>query len=196
MSRLATACLAVASAIVCACAHAQALAPATRTSRPPTLESKGTVQVAFTPWDDAEGVVVDAIRRARTDIRVQAFSFTSRALATALISARRRGVDVKVIADAHQSSAGESSRLAVLARAGIAVLLDSAYQSAHSKVMVIDAGGTEPTVVTGSYNWTYSAQYRNAENVLVLRGNPELARAYESNWERHAAGSTPYFTPD
>lgn len=195
MRRLLAACLGLASAVACACAQAQALA-ATRGSRPPTLESNGTVQVAFTPWDDAEGVVVDAIRRARTDIRVHAFSFTSRALATALIAARRRGVDVRVIADAQQSSAGESSRLEVLARAGISVLLDGRYQSAHSKVMVIDPKGAEPTVVTGSYNWTYSAQYRNAENVLVLRGNRELALAYESNWERHAAGSAAYFAPD
>ncbi len=154
---------------------------------PPVLPAKGTVQAAFTPWDDAEAMIVGAIREARQDIRVQAFSFTSRSLASALIAASRRGVDVRVIADSEQAARGEGSRLKQLAAAGVTVLIDSAYQSAHNKVMLMDPAGSTPAVVTGSYNWTYAARSRNAENVLVLRGNPELAAAYLANWERHAA---------
>jgi phosphatidylserine/phosphatidylglycerophosphate/cardiolipin synthase-like enzyme len=161
---------------------------------PAALPAKGTVQAAFAPWDDAEAVVLDAIRKARRDIRVQAFSFTSRRLAAALMSAQRRGIDVRVIADAEQAN-GANSRLAELAGAGIAVLLDSRYQSAHSKVMLMDASTADAAVVTGSYNWTYAAQKRNAENLLVLRGNPDLAQAYLANWDRHAAGSRPFLTP-
>ena len=161
---------------------------------PAALPAQGTIQAAFAPWDDAEGVVLDAIRKAKRDIRVQAFSFTSRRLAAALVSAKRRGVDVQVIADAEQAS-GPSSRLAALAAAGVAVLLDARYRSAHSKVMLMDASTPDAAVVTGSYNWTYAAQNRNAENLLVMRGNPELAQAYLANWERHAAGSRPFLTP-
>jgi len=51
---------------------------------------------------------------------------------------------------------------------------------------------SDPAIVTGSYNWTYAAQYRNAENVLILRGHPELARAYLANWERHAASASQF----
>jgi phosphatidylserine/phosphatidylglycerophosphate/cardiolipin synthase-like enzyme len=155
-------------------------------AEPPVLASKGTVQAAFSPWDDAEAVIVQAIRAAKSDIRVQAFSFTSRTLASALISARRRGVDVRVIADSEQSGSGESGRLRDLAAAGVTVLIDADYRSAHNKVMIMDAAGPDPAVVTGSYNWTYAARSRNAENVLVLRGNPELSQAYRANWDRHA----------
>jgi phosphatidylserine/phosphatidylglycerophosphate/cardiolipin synthase-like enzyme len=158
---------------------------------PPVLAAKGTVQAAFTPWDDAEAVIVGAIRDAKQDIRVQAFSFTSRSLASALIAASRRGVDVRVIADSEQAGRSEGSRLKQLAAAGVKVLIDSDYQSAHNKVMLMDAGGSASAVVTGSYNWTYAARSRNAENVLVLRGNPELARAYLANWERHAVRAQP-----
>jgi phosphatidylserine/phosphatidylglycerophosphate/cardiolipin synthase-like enzyme len=170
---------------------ALALVPAVSLGQlPAPIAARGTVQAAFSPWDDAEGVVMDTIRRARRDIRVQAFSFTSRNVAAALIAARRRGVDVRVIADREQA-ASESSRLGELVAAGISVLIDAGQGSAHNKVMIVDSTGTEPAVVTGSYNWTYAARSRNAENILVLRGNPELAGAYLSNWQRHAERAQP-----
>ena len=159
---------------------------------PPQIPAQGTVQLAFTPWDDAEALIVDSIRQARRQILVQAFSFTSRALANALIAAKRRGVDVQVLADREQTFGGESSRIPDLARAGIAVLLEVRYQSAHNKVMVIDEGTPEVAVITGSYNWTYAAQYKNAENVLILRRNPAVANAYAANWRRHRADALPY----
>lgn len=158
----------------------------------PAVPARGSVQAAFTPWDDAESLVVRSIRQAKKQILVQAYSFTSRNIANALIAARRRGVDVRVIADSEQSQSTESTRVAELASAGVDVLLDSGFQSAHSKVMLIDAAEEHPAVLTGSYNWTYAAQHRNAENLLILRDHPELARAYLENWTRHAATAKPY----
>jgi phosphatidylserine/phosphatidylglycerophosphate/cardiolipin synthase-like enzyme len=159
---------------------------------PPALPARGTVQVAFTPWDNAEAMIADGIRRAKHQILVQAFSFTSRTLANALMAAKRRGVDVQVMADREQTFSGEFSRIPDLVQAGIPVVLDVRYQSAHNKVMVIDAGTADAAVVTGSYNWTYAAQNKNAENVLILRDNPDVANAYAANWRRHFADALPY----
>jgi phosphatidylserine/phosphatidylglycerophosphate/cardiolipin synthase-like enzyme len=158
----------------------------------PVLPAQGTVQVAFTPWDNAEAMIVDGIRRAKHQILVQAFSFTSRTLANALIAAKRRGVDVRVMADREQTFSGEASRIPDLVQAGIPVMLEVRYQSAHNKVMVMDAGTEDAAVVTGSYNWTYAAQNKNAENVLILRHNPDIANAYAANWRRHFADALPY----
>jgi len=159
------------------------------------MPARGTVQVAFTPWDNAEGMIVDGIRRAKHQILVQAFSFTSRVLANALIAAKRRGVDVQVMADREQTFSGEASRIPDLAAAGIPVTLEVRYQSAHNKVMIVDAGTAEAAVITGSYNWTYAAQAKNAENVLLLRDSPDIANAYAANWRRHYAESLPYAEP-
>jgi phosphatidylserine/phosphatidylglycerophosphate/cardiolipin synthase-like enzyme len=159
---------------------------------PPVVPARGTVQVAFTPWDNAEAMIVDGIRRAKQQILVQAFSFTSRALANALMAARRRGVDVQVLADRDQTFSGEANRIPDLVQAGIPVMLEVRYQSAHNKVMVLDAGTADAAVITGSYNWTYAAQYKNAENVLILRHNPDVANAYAANWRRHLAEALPY----
>jgi phosphatidylserine/phosphatidylglycerophosphate/cardiolipin synthase-like enzyme len=168
------------------------LAGAAGAQVPPQFPAQGTVQVAFTPWDKAEALIVDSLRRARRQILVQAFSFTSRPLANALIAAKRRGVEVQVLADREQTFGGEASRIPDLARAGIPVMLEVRYQSAHNKIMVIDDSTADATVITGSYNWTYAAQYKNAENVLILRQNPDVAHAYAANWRRHRADALPY----
>jgi phosphatidylserine/phosphatidylglycerophosphate/cardiolipin synthase-like enzyme len=150
------------------------------------------MQVAFPPWDNAERLVIDAIDAARKQVLVQAYVFTSRGIANALIAARRRGVDVQVTADRGQAMSGDNSRIPEIAAAGIAVYLEVRYASAHNKTMVIDAGTSEPVVLTGSFNWTWGAQHRNAENLLILRRNPELTRAYHDNWRRHLADALPY----
>src|SRR5690606_9439516 len=68
-----------------ACALALAI-PAQAVELPAT----GTVEALFTPWDDAEGALIRAIDGARRDIHMQAFLFTSRNLARALSTARKR----------------------------------------------------------------------------------------------------------
>lgn len=166
-----------------------------RSAPPALLPAQGTVQLAFTPWDNAEGMIVAAIRAARRQILVQAFSFTSRALAGALIAAKRRGVEVLVLADREQTFSGESSRIPDLFNAGIPVQLEMRFQSAHNKVMVMDAGTAHAAVITGSYNWTYAAQYKNAENVMILRDAPDVVNAYAANWRRHQAEALPYAAP-
>lgn len=156
------------------------------------MPATGSIELAFTPWDDAEGAIIKALRQARRAIHVQAYLFTSRALARALIEAKQRGVTVEVMADQEMLVRGEKSQIPGLAEAGIPIWLESRYAVAHNKVMLIDPREADATVITGSYNFTYSAQARNAENLLILRGNPGLAQAYLENWQRHREEAAPY----
>jgi phosphatidylserine/phosphatidylglycerophosphate/cardiolipin synthase-like enzyme len=156
---------------------------------PLSLNLQGQAQVAFTPGDDAGALVVAAIRQARRQILVQAFSFTHKDIAQALVEARRRGVEVMLIADAQQTEKLETSLVAWLAEQGVPVWLDGDHAAAHNKVMVLDADTPQATLITGSFNFTHAAQFRNAENLLVIRGNPLLAQAYAANWRRHRTHS-------
>ena len=150
----------------------------------------GIIEYALTPGDDAAGLIVRAIDGARFQILVQAFSFTHAGIAGALIRAERRGVDVKVIADAEQIDLIDHNVIPQLVDAGIPVFTDAEHAAAHNKVMVIDAGEIAPVLITGSFNFTHAAQFRNAENVLAFRGNHELTRAYLENWMRHLKHSS------
>lgn len=151
--------------------------------------ASGTVRVGFTPWDDVEHWVVDELGTAQSQVLVHAYTFTSYAIARALIAAHRRGVDVRVLADRMQAidAAGrirDDSRLPELQRAGIEVAYETRYAAAHNKVLVIDVQTAHPRVMTGSYNWTHAAQARNAENLVLVRDDPVLARRYADNWHR------------
>ncbi len=156
------------------------------------LPATGTAEVLFTPWDDAEGALIRELGAARKSVHVQAFLFTSRNLARALIAAHERGVRVKLLADREMVAKGDNSLVPKLHEAGIVVRLETRYASAHNKIVLIDAEGDHPVVITGSYNFTFSAQARNAENLLILRGNPTLAHTYLANWRRHNAEAQPY----
>lgn len=156
------------------------------------LASQGTLQPAFAPWDNVEGLISESINSAGKQILVQAYLLTSKKIAAVLIAARRRGVDVRVLADAEQLDKIETSKLPDLAEAGVPVWLETKYLNAHNKIIVIDAGTADATVITGSFNFTWSAQHRNAENILIARKNPSLAARYAQNWERHRQDATPY----
>lgn len=163
-------------------------APALALEPPPPALPKaavGTIEYAFTPEDAADEMIVRAIDKARRQILVQTFSFTHRKIAAALITARRRGVDVQIIADAGQTEKIRTSVIGDLAAGGVPVFLDDRHDSAHNKVMVVDAGAVDTALITGSYNFTHAAQFKNAENVLVIHGNPALSEAYRDNWKRH-----------
>jgi phosphatidylserine/phosphatidylglycerophosphate/cardiolipin synthase-like enzyme len=179
--------VAVIAAMLGIVALAVADAPARR-SHPAT----GTVEIAFTPGDSVDNLIIAAIGRAQDEILVHAYTFTHRRIAQALIDARRRGVTVAVIADREQARSVPQNVLAQLAGGGVEVWLDGNFVAAHNKVMVIDAGSPRATTITGSYNFTLAAQRSNAENIVVLRDNEPVANAYRDNWRRLRAATTPW----
>jgi phosphatidylserine/phosphatidylglycerophosphate/cardiolipin synthase-like enzyme len=75
-----------------------------------------------------------------------------------------------------------------LANAGIPVYIDSQHAIAHNKIMIIDRS----TLITGSFNFTKAAEEKNAENLLVIKGNPQLIGKYLSNFEEHKGHSDLY----
>ncbi len=149
------------------------------------LPATGTVEVLFAPWDDAEGAIVRALGKARESIHVQAYLLTSRSIAKALQEAKARGVAVEIVADREMLEKSDKSLLPQLQEGGIPVWLETRYAAAHNKVLLIDATRADAVLITGSYNFTWSAQARNAENLLILRGNPALVQRYLDNWRRH-----------
>ncbi|MCK0512336.1 phospholipase D family protein [Aromatoleum buckelii] len=156
-----------------------------------TLPARGSIEVVFSPEDGGEEALLRVIGAARETLHMQAYVFTSRPIADALVKAHRRGVHVQVLADAQMNRRGKGNALPSLLEAGVPVALETRYAAAHNKVLIADGGGPSCVVATGSYNFTWSANKRNAENLLVLRDNCPLAAAYLDNWRRHREDATP-----
>jgi phosphatidylserine/phosphatidylglycerophosphate/cardiolipin synthase-like enzyme len=141
--------------------------------------------VYFSPQGGCTEAIVTAVANARTSLHVQAYSFSSYPIAKAIIEAQTRGVRVEVILDKSQRNEKHAALRALLA-AQVPTWIDAAHQIAHNKIMIIDG----ETVITGSYNFTRSAEYYNAENLLVVR-DMALAERYEANFQTHLAHSRP-----
>lgn len=142
------------------------------------------IVLCFTPGGTCTQQIVNQIDSAKQSVYVQAFVFTSTPIANALINAKQRGILVNVILDKTQQPETRDSCEDMLAESGIPIWTDYKVATAHNKVMIID----KEKVITGSFNFTFSAQWNNAENVLFIN-DTKIASAYFANWESRKAVS-------
>jgi phosphatidylserine/phosphatidylglycerophosphate/cardiolipin synthase-like enzyme len=152
------------------------------------VASKPELRTCFTPGENCMGLIVAQIDRAKSEILVQAYSFKAKPLISALGRAHTRGVKVRVILDRADERAHDRAGSRLIAER-ILPQVDTGVASAHNKVMIID----RDSVITGSFNFTEAAQKTNAENVLLIKGHPDVAAAYVKNWQRRLAASRPYY---
>jgi phosphatidylserine/phosphatidylglycerophosphate/cardiolipin synthase-like enzyme len=131
----------------------------------------------FTPEQNCTAEIVAIIDKARQDIFVQAYSFTSRPIIQALVNAADRGVKVFVILDKSNFTGEFYSPAQLFIDHHIAVWNDNSVNIAHNKVIIVD----RKIIETGSFNFTHAAQYDNAENVLIIYDSL-LAERYLGNW--------------
>jgi phosphatidylserine/phosphatidylglycerophosphate/cardiolipin synthase-like enzyme len=149
------------------------------------FEKHADYTVCFTPGQNCTQQIVDSINNAVSTVRMQAYSFTSRPIGDALVTAQERGVDVKVIFDKSILNYPRNTAW-YFTRHGIPVWIDNQLAIAHNKVIVID----QTRVITGSFNFTRAAENNNAENLLVI-DDGSLAEKYLQNWQRRQAASQP-----
>jgi phosphatidylserine/phosphatidylglycerophosphate/cardiolipin synthase-like enzyme len=140
------------------------------------------VSAHFSPSGGCTDVIVREIAAARREILVLAYGFTSRAIAQALVDAKFRGVHLEVVLD-HSNEKDERSDLHFLLEQKVTPLIDAHHAIAHNKVMLIDG----KTLLTGSFNFTQAAETHNAENLVVIKGHPELISAYRQDFDHHKA---------
>jgi phosphatidylserine/phosphatidylglycerophosphate/cardiolipin synthase-like enzyme len=137
-----------------------------------------TVEVYFAPTDGVAEHILERLQAARASIRFLAFSYTSDAIAAQMVARAQDGLVVQGVFEA-QNADGSGSVFQALSGGGVDVLEDGNCYLMHHKVIVID----DRTVITGSYNFTKSAERDNDEN-LVIVDDPTLARAYLDEFER------------
>jgi len=146
----------------------------------PTFSLNGTLlEVYFSPDDGTAARLLALIQEARESIYFLAYSFTSDELADALIAQARAGLRVEGVLERSQAESNYGAQFERLRQAGIEVRLDGNPRSMHHKVIVLD----DEVVVTGSYNFSNSAETKNDENILIIH-SPEIAASYVSEFSR------------
>jgi phosphatidylserine/phosphatidylglycerophosphate/cardiolipin synthase-like enzyme len=145
-----------------------------------TLQAPLAVEAHFSPHGGCTDVIVRELRAAKHEVQVLAYGFTSRPIAQALVDAKLRGVNVDIVLDPSNEHDPHSD-LHFLLEQGLVPLIDPHHAIAHNKVLLIDGR----TILTGSFNFTQHAETANAENLVVIKGHPGLARAYRQDFDTH-----------
>jgi phosphatidylserine/phosphatidylglycerophosphate/cardiolipin synthase-like enzyme len=143
-----------------------------------TLVESGVSGVCFSRVEQCDVVLISLINRANRSVYVAIYSFTRDGLAAALVSAKNRGVEVRVVIERDRANE-QGSEYQYLRSAGVSVRLDGNSGLMHHKFMVIDG----LIVVTGSYNWSTAAEDRNDENIVIIRDR-YIAERFTQEFER------------
>lgn len=150
------------------------------------------MQVLFSSEDQAVSSLIALVNDAQVSIRFLAFSFTDYPLAQAMIERARAGVDVKGVFETF-GSGSPGSELRTFWCAGLPVRQDGNSSFLHHKVILVDGA----IVVTGSLNFSSSADEDNEENVVILE-NSEIASLYlgefDKLWDRAGGVAAGTFT--
>jgi hypothetical protein len=113
-----------------------------------------SIETGYSPEGTALQLVLKTINSAQQEIRLMGYSFTSPEVAGALVRAKQRGLDVKVVLDwkANTGRQNKASLAAMnlLVNAGIPVRTVSQYKIMHDKVIIADGRNVE----VGSFNYT------------------------------------------
>ena len=142
-------------------------------------EGSTRIETFFSPDDGTAFRLVELISQAKENVLFLAYSFTSDDLANALIERHLAGVRVAGVMEQYQYESNIGTEFDKLKDAGIDVRLDGNRNNMHHKVIIID----EAMVITGSYNFSRSAEERNDENTLIIY-NPEIAAAFIAEFNK------------
>jgi phosphatidylserine/phosphatidylglycerophosphate/cardiolipin synthase-like enzyme len=134
------------------------------------------VENYFSPKDEVMAKLVDYVLAAKKSIHFYAFTYTHADLSGAMISQFQNGLDVQGVIENRGASQGA---LVPLYCAKVPVKTDGNKYTMHHKVIVIDG----EIVITGSFNFTKSADEANDDNILVIH-SPALAKLYEEEYQR------------
>ena len=153
------------------------------------------VEVYFSPTDETSLAIANALNTADVDLEFSLLIFTYFDLGTAVYNAKRRGADVRGLVDQDTTSTS-SAQINYLQRNGVNVKLFRSDYIFHHKYAIIDgkpAGAlSDPQVLTGSHNWTNTAEGKNDENLLIIH-DPSVAniflQEFEARWKEQGVAT-------
>jgi len=141
-----------------------------------SISTLAKTEVYFSLSDNPQKAIIKNINQAKAFINIAMYIFTDREIAIPLIKARQRGVKVRLYLDKEQVDY-KYSQSRFLVQKGIKTRISSNKYIMHNKFAIID----NRVLLTGSYNWTFSANNRNDENLMVIN-DPEIIEIFQNQF--------------
>ena len=125
------------------------------------------IELYFSPSDNTTTAIAEAIETTEYDLEFALLLITSNILADAIVDAANLFVQPRgLINDVNTTG----SDFQYLVDEGINVVSHEGFGQLHHKYGIIDHSqpDADPIVITGSHNWTSSAESVNDENTLII----------------------------
>jgi phosphatidylserine/phosphatidylglycerophosphate/cardiolipin synthase-like enzyme len=141
-----------------------------------SLSTLAKTEVYFSLSDNPQKAIIKNINQAQASINIAMYILTDKEIALPLINAQKRGVKIRVYLDKEQVDY-KYSQSRFLVQKGIKVRISTNNYIMHHKFAIID----NRLLLTGSYNWTFSANNRNDENLMVI-DDPEIIEIFQNQF--------------
>ena len=146
----------------------------------PVVTIDGTpIAVYFSPDDGIALQLNELLNLADKSIHFLAFSFTTDEFGETIRQKAQNGLTVAGVMEEEQVKSNVGTEYDLFQQAGLDVLIDGNEGQMHHKVIIID----EQIVITGSYNFSRSAETRNDENLVVI-DNEQIAGYFMQEFQR------------
>lgn len=154
------------------------------------------VELYFSPSDQTESKIMNAMNTADSSIYFANLTFTSNGIFDNIKNAWDTGVkDIRGIIDNVNDNGSEFTNLKAFAE----VFQYNLTATLHHKYGIIDApySTSDPVVVTGSHNWSAAANTKNDENTLIIH-DYKIANQYMQEFKKRyneLGGTTAFVIP-
>ncbi len=134
--------------------------------------------IKFSPNDNCQKGIIDFIDNAKQNIKICVFTISDNEISDKIIEKFEQNVDVKIITD-NEKVFDMGSDIRKFVEIGLKVKVDKTPHHMHHKFAITD----DKLLLTGSYNWTRSAEERNYENIIVT-DQRDLTKAYIKEFDK------------
>lgn len=137
------------------------------------------IKLFFSPKGKCAQHIINTINQAEREIYIAIFVFTHKGIADALVSAKARGVKIHILANGLNAN-DRYSKLADLNQHNIDIYIDKREGVLHHKWLAVD----KKTIITGSYNYSTSAEEKNNEIIGHVESRAVVEKYYQ-DWQTH-----------
>ncbi len=134
--------------------------------------------VYFSPGTDCLNAIIRTLNSAKKSIKICVFTISDNRIGSTIRDKHYDGIDVKLISD-NDKQYDRGSDIQYLSGKGVDIRIDRTDAHMHHKFAIID----EKITITGSYNWTRSAEKYNQENILIT-DNQQITDKYLAEFNR------------
>ncbi len=144
------------------------------------------VESYFSPSDNVSFRIENAVRSADSQVDFAILSFTFNDLGSAMVDLHNAGIDVRGMIE---NTGDTGTEFDFMQNNGVNVIDHPASGTIHHKYCIVDADApnSDPLVITGSHNWSTSAEVRNDENTLIIHSET-IANQFWQEFEARFAG--------